>query len=420
MNLDLEITNYTIQELEQFFKLPPNYTISDVIQKEDELSNKIKNSDELSKKKKNDIIAFFKEITKLLTEKKQPIIKYEEPPIIHVKQEEIVLSNMNPIEKKSITKSLCIDTLFRENYNKTYSTDYLYKLPNPINNVVSIQLTSFEFPNMINFFSQDNQSHVFYINLFNVNTGEFDLSGEIIYENTETTIEIPDGNYMSNEFVTMINNLFSSSEILGLKFLKVEIDKQTNTIIRSYNSAIDETTIGQFPYDISGANYSPDFYFTLNFEVANKPLYKTAGWMMGFRNKTYTVTQSDVYLNLIDAEYPIMYESYIKSESSYGSTMDNYIFLEIDDFHNNYPTNTFTSINESSYIGKNILARIVLTTGANTIITDNASDGIFKRREYFGPIKLEKLKIRILNRFGDVVDLKQNDYSFVLELKQIY
>jgi hypothetical protein len=107
MNLDLEITNYKIEELEQFFKLHKNYTISDVIQKEDELSNKILNSDEISKKKKNDIIAFFKEITKLLTEKLRPIIKYEEPQITHVKQEEIVLSNMNPIEKRTMTKSLC-------------------------------------------------------------------------------------------------------------------------------------------------------------------------------------------------------------------------------------------------------------------------------------------------------------------------
>jgi len=420
MNLDLEITNYKTEELEQFFKLQKNYTISDIIQKEDELTNKILNSDEISKKKKNDIIAFFKEITKLLTEKLRPVIKYEEPPIIHTKQEDIVQSDMNPIEKRTMTKSLCIDTLFRENYNKTYSTDYLYKLPNPINNVVSLQLTSFEFPNMINFFSQDNLSNTFEIILYNVNTGEYDSSGELIYENNTVTLEIPDGNYMSNEFVTMINNLFTSSEVIGLKFLKVEVDKQTNTIIRAYNSSIDETTIGQFPYDISDNYYSPDFYFTLNFEIANKPLYKTAGWMMGFRNSTYTVTQSDIYLNLIDAEYPITYEAYLKSESSYGSTMDNYIFLEIDDFHNNFPTNTFTSINTNSYIGKNILARIVLTTGANTIIMDNAGDGIFKKREYFGPIKLEKIKIRILNRFGEVVNLKQNDYSFVLELKQIY
>jgi hypothetical protein len=420
MDLDLEITNYKIEELEQFFKLPPNYTISDVIQKEDEIKTKIIKSEELSKKKKNDILTFLNEIKKLLTEQLRPVIKQEPVQIIYAKQEEFVPSDINPIEKRTMIKSLCIDTLFRENYDKTYSTDYLYKLPNPINNVVSIQLTSFEFPNMINFFSQDNLSNTFEITLYNVNTGEYDLSGEIIYENRTVTLEIPDGNYMSNEFVTMMNNLFTSSEVIGLKFLKLDVDKQTNTIIRTYNSAIDETTIGQFPYDISDNNYSPDFYFKINFEIPNKPLYKTAGWMMGFRSNSYTITQSDVFLNLIDAEYPILYEGYLKSESSYGSTLDNYIFLEIDDFHSNYPTNTFTSINSNSYIGKNILARIVLRTGANTIIMDSANDGVFKKREYFGPIKLEKLKIRILNRFGDVVNLKQNDYSFLLELKQIY
>jgi hypothetical protein len=420
MNLNLEITNYTIDELEHFFKLPPNYTINDVILKEEEIRNKILKSDEISKKKKNDICAFLNEIKKLLTEKLRPVIKHEEPPIIHTKQEEIIASEMNPIEKRTLTKSLCIDTLFRENYNKTESTDYLYKLPNPINNVVSIQLTSFEFPNMINFFSEENESNQIEISLYNVNTGTYGINGNIVYENDTQIIKIPDGNYMSDNFLTMINNLFLSSDSIGLKFLKVDIDSQTHTIIRTYNSLIDTTNSGQYPYDLSDNYYSPDFYFKINFEITNKPLYKTAGWMLGFRSPTYIIRQTNITLNLIDAEYPINYEGYLKSESSYGSTIDNYIFLEIDDFHNNYPTNTFTSINTNSYIGKNILARIVLTTGANTIITDNASDKIFKKREYFGPIKLEKFKIRLINRFGDVINLKQNDYSFVLELKQIY
>ena len=141
---------------------------------------------------------------------------------------------------------------------------------------------------------------------------------------------------------------------------------------------------------------------------------------MGFRNKSYTIYKTDTYTSLIDTTIPILYEGYLKGESTYGSTIDNYIFLEIDDYHNNYPTNTFTSINSNSYIGKNILARIVLRTGANTIIMDSANDGVFKKREYFGPIKLEKFRIRVLNRFGDVIDIHQNDFSFVLELKLLY
>jgi len=101
---------------------------------------------------------------------------------------------------------------------------------------------------------------------------------------------------------------------------------------------------------------------------------------------------------------------------------DNYLFIEIDDYHNNFTTDTVISMNTatSSYIGKNILARITVSSGSNTIITNNAGDFIFRTRDYFGPIKLEKMSIRLLNRFGEVINLNHNDYSFALEITQLY
>jgi hypothetical protein len=417
MNLDLEITNYKLSDLEAFFKLPPNYTEEIVKEKEEGIKSQILKSDELSKENKNNISTFLSKARQVLINKQAPVIKHEDPPIIHTKQEEFIPGELNPLEKRTTTKTLCVDTLFRENYNKTKSTDFIYKLPVYISNIVSIQLTSFEFPNMINFFSSENNSNTFEIGVYNVNTGEYEDGNQVLTD-ASYIIMIPDGSYMSNTFQNVLNNIFQSTDSIGLKFLKAEVGLQTNTIIRANNKDID--TIGGFPYDSSDNFYSPEFYFKINFAIENKPLYKTAGWMMGFRQETYTITQSEYYISLIDALTPFFYEGYLSSESSYGSTLDNYIFVEIDDYHNNFPTNTFVSTNTNSYIGKNILARVVLTSGANTIITDNASDCIFKKREYFGPIKLEKFRIRILNRFGDVIQLKQNDYSFVLELKQLY
>jgi hypothetical protein len=250
----------------------------------------------------------------------------------------------------------------------------------------------------------------FEITLYNINTLTIDVSGNFIYTNETYTITIPPGNYTSAQFKTILNNIFINTTGKGLKFLYVDISIQINTIIRANN----------IPYDPSNMNYSPDFYFKINFGLVNTPLYKTAGWMMGFRKETYTIKKSNNYTNIIDAQTPIIYNAYLISESTYGNTIDNYIFLEIDDYHNNFPTNTFVSINSTSYIGKNILARIVLNSGANTVITDNAGDRILKKREYFGPIKLEKFRIRLINRFGDVIDINQNNYSFVLELKQLY
>jgi len=408
MDLDLEITNYTITDLEAFFKLNKNYTEEEIKEKEEELKNKILKSDELSKKKKNDIITFLNEVKIFLINKQKPVIKHEDPPVFHTKQEEFTPSDLNPIEKRTTTKTLCVDTLFRTNYDTSKSTDYIYKLPLPINNVMSLQLTSFIFPNTIYIFTENNNT--FELILYNVNTGIIDLSGNTNYTTETHKITIPPGNYSSQEFKTIMNNIFINTSSIGLTFLKVDMSIQFNTIIH----------INNVPYDWSNTYYSPDFYFKINFAIGTQPIYKTAGWIMGFRKDKYIIKKTDTYTNIINTTNPIVYNGYLSSESTYGSTIDNYIFLEIDDYHNNFPTNTFVSTNTNSYIGKNILARIVLTSGANTIITDNAGDGILKKREYFGPIKLEKFRIRVLNRYGDVIDIHQNDFSFVLELKQLY
>ena len=272
MNLDLDITNYKISDLEKFFKLPPNYSDETVIEKEERKRTQILKSGEIPKENKDEIVEFLKKAKNLLikSRKEEPIIKPEVPKIVHTKQEELIPSKLNPLEKKTTTKTLCIDTLFRDNYEKTKSTDYIYKLPVYINNVVSIQLTAFEFPNMIDCFSTENNTNTFEIELYNVNTGQYDDNDKVVYSDVSYTIVIPDGNYMADTFQTMINNLLQNMDGIGLKFLKVEVSQQTNTIIRVNDSKID--TIGFFPYDVTDNFYSPNFYFKLNFAIKNKPL----------------------------------------------------------------------------------------------------------------------------------------------------
>jgi len=227
---------------------------------------------------------------------------------------------------------------------------------------------------------------------------------------------------MSDTFQNTINNIFQSYGP-PLNFLNLEISIQTNTIIRTnvlnYQvNGIFYDSSANFPFEPTDPYYSKDFYFKLNFDIPGQKLYKTAGWLMGFRQAIYIVDTP--FTTYSEKTTITIIDRYIKSESSYGSTLDNYVFLEVNDFHNNYPTDLIISTNETSYLGNNILARIVLLSGANTIVWNNAGDLIFKKREYFGPIKLEKLQIRILNRFGDVLDLRGNDFSLVLEIKQVY
>jgi hypothetical protein len=117
----------------------------------------------------------------------------------------------------------------------------------------------------------------------------------------------------------------------------------------------------------------------------------------------------------------IIYECYLDSDFAYGNYQYEYLFLEVNDYHNNFTTNSVISlIGSNNYISDNIIAVIPITGNSNTITYNDSADGINKCREYFGPIKLSKLSIRILNQYGEVLDLNGYDYFTILEVHQLY
>ena len=323
---------------------------------------------------------------------------------------------VNPIERRTITKIICIDSVFRPLIETTNSNNFLWTLANPQNNVISMKIVAMELPNMIYAFSDAKQNNIFQVNLFNIK-GQADAS---------VLVTIPEGNYMSDDFATMMCNLFQCIG-QGLQYLYFVINSSdSKAIIRTITSTDGSGYVSLYD-STSVATYSPNFYFVLNFDVkttvcnVNYAYYKNAGWMMGFRQKTYTVTINNVYTDNIASTSPIIYQGFLKSESSYGSSIHNYIFIVVDDFNKNFITDSITSpVLNKSYIGNNILARITLANGFNCIINDNASDQIFKMRQYLGPINLEKLQISLVDKFGDPIDINKNNYSFAIELTILY
>ena len=145
--------------------------------------------------------------------------------------------------------------------------------------------------------------------------------------------------------------------------------------------------------------------------------------MLGFRKKEYAVSVDNFFVDGISYENKLLtYKGYIESESSYGGGINDYIFLEVNDFNKNFTTNTLTSLlmSDNSYIGNNILARISVNNSYYHIINNNAGDNVFKQRDYFGPVNIEKLSFRLLNKFGEVINLLDNNYSFALEFTTLY
>ena len=336
-------------------------------------------------------------------------------PVVNTFDDKYPAGVINPIEKKYFTKVISIDSLFRENYDTTNSNSFYWTLPKIEYKVVSMKLVSVELPILWYSISETLKNNVFKIKLYNV-------SGK---PDSEQIITIPPGNYNNIDFFTSLNNIFLNTGN-GLEFLVCDISTITSkTVIR----ARDINDFGLKPYDITAVHYSPDFYYEVIFDMdstkcnskeKNKHLQKSLGWFLGFRKSRYTVKRSNKYVDYTFNNTGLTtYEAYLSSESSYGSGRSTYIYLAIDDFNKNSLAETISSSVGDVFIGNDILGRLSIENSANEIMI-NQSDKIFKQRDYLGPITLRKLNIRLLNRFGDPIDINNNDFSFALELKVLY
>ena len=340
---------------------------------------------------------------------------------------------INPIQKKTITKIINIDSIFRSNYENTTSTNFKWNLIQRETNVVSMRVSSVDVPVQWYSITDKMRRNEFQIKLYNMS----DLS------DIEQTIIIPPGNYMSDTFTNMLN-IILKKQGGGLEYLTVDVDSVTaKTVIRVVDKddiiadSTGLTTKAVFDPDPSNNFHSPDFWFMIDFfpqknnfnsnsmDIKDAKFYefqRTVGWYMGFRKYTYEIKKSNIVQQILYDPYHLSfsYDCGIESESSYSSSRDNYIFLCIDDYNSNCVCQSIVSSTKDSYIGNNILARLTVDTIHNTVLYDNKADLIFKERVYMGPVTIEKMNISLINRYGEPIDLNLNNFSITLELTKIY
>ncbi len=138
----------------------------------------------------------------------------------------------------------------------------------------------------------------------------------------------------------------------------------------------------------------------MNFEMPN--IMYNMGWTLGFRLASY---KSIV--------------SYIESEGIFDGGGDRYIFMSVDDYqYNNNSLNIVCF--DNSIMEKNILAKIPMVNGKLSMIIDDNTSPLTKTRRYNGPVNIRNLYIKILDRFGETIELNHMDYSFTLEMEILY
>ncbi len=455
---DFNIDNYDINELKNFFKLNENYSFNDINQtclKLITIINENKDYDKIYKTKiglfldeaKVKLVKHLKNISQgdngFIEDYDKLIIMHNQDKIINqttttqsgnsfviddetvtfndiidkekhlepleVYPTNISRSNLNNLKRKTILQTIVINTLFREDYFGTTSTDFSIVLPYYFKNVLSLRLSSLQLPNVIYTISSCLGNNTFYIE-----EETTVISGTIIF---------PDGNYGDIEsFCKLLQN--EINEQLGIlpgRFTvtcdpysgKITIGNTTHNFILIFNNKIEEVylkcktkVIPKTKENIKNCNNFVDKYRKFTPTEGQREqncvkldeIYKKFGWLIGYRDEIYSGS----------SEYT--------TEGIYNSAYPNYIYFVLNDFNNSQAQNVFGMFSKN-IIGDNILGMIPITTQSYSLNFTNSSDFIERKREYFGPVRIQRLKIQLLTQYGDIVNLNNMDYSFSLEFE---
>ena len=437
-SFDLNISNYTINELEKMLELRNGYTKAEIITQTTIFKDKVLGENNMPISKKNDIVDFLNKasnkIIKKLTlslEKTQddftPAFEKMTNTIIPGNGSSAVIEKssivaglnwpkfsgrlidnadqppgiINPINVRTIKRTINLDTRFRPNYYTSSSTDFSLTLPVRIKNAVSMRIASIEIP-----ISWYVVAKYWGNSFFKIEWGD---NGDGTFANNYT-VTIPDGNY----------ELFWQAATEA-----TDLASTINTFMQAYTGTLVAKTILQYiVFNVDRTSGRSGFawksgspYSTQNFKISfsidengnsdfSTILQFRLGWLLGFRVGFYEGLS-------------------IVSEGICYMKGPRYAFISINDF-NNSVSNYFISAFSSSLLQKDIIARINLTyiqqqqgvyqTGQD----DGLSTQINRQRSYFGPVDIERLEIKLLDEFGRIIDLNNMDWSMALTMECLY
>jgi len=284
---------------------------------------------------------------------------------------------MENVKKPSKIKYLNIDSRFQEEYNLNKGATFTFQLPQKMTDIKSIAVRCAEIPMSFYYFSAKRGNTSFYV---------IDSNG---YSYLKT---ISDGNYTVSQLQGQISNALTSVPAPdNSDFATIPA---ANTVTITNNNA-------------SQNNLNYTFYWDTDIcgNFQRNRFKASLGWSLGFRQQSYAVNSGNA----------------ITSEGVVDVYTTRYLFLVVDEFRSSNP-NSFLSPLASSFVSKNILARITLNPAFfpyGTILVANTFNGylLSDQRVYAGKTDIQKLQISLVDEYGNVVDLNGVDFSFCLEIE---
>lgn len=377
----------------------------------------------------------------------------------------VAQGQINPNLKNTNTRLINIDSQYRENIipfdpnpdGPSSATNFTLDLTDILNNTISLEVTAFQIPYTWYLIDASYQAN----NCFFVDN---------------SMVSIPSGNYSNSEIIeTISGELFNTVPDMEITF----------------NSNSGKTTI----QNKTGSTKTITFYDPSGVLICDSTCGITSkfnnnlGWILGFRgNINYSSSEAatnPLYGQLV---YTIENGESITSEAFLDTFGSKYFLLILDDFNQNHlnkglvgitptqkyaeipsywntslqiaqecTTPTFNHTKKPSYVqnaprkltqaqlytlnqttqartstNKNILTSPTTTDVLALIplrLANNLSPGQQiiddfnldeAKRIYFGPVDIERMRVRLVNDKGYTVNLNGNDWSFTLTATTLY
>lgn len=267
-------------------------------------------------------------------------------------------------DKDVKTHVINIDSRFRSyvsstppnTYDESASSNFVFRPARPYKNIISLKVSSLEFPNVIYTFSASRE---------NITIGISQPPG-----NPYVNFTISPGNYPdATTLATAVEDAIQAT------YPTFSVD---------YNSTTNKITISDAnPFDM---DFTPS--------TLTLPFDNGLGHYLGFRNLTYTTGLS----SYTGEACPDIYG-------------DTYVYLAIND----YSVIEHQDFNHTSF---SALAKIQLNVPKNAVIFDQLNTTT-KEYFFQQPTNINQLRLRLLDSYGRELDLLGMNFSVTLEMKEV-
>lgn len=233
-----------------------------------------------------------------------------------------------------------------------------------------------------------------------------DLAAILQQQQTVVDAQIVEGNTFTINQGQMFDALSNTNAQIELKRILCKYDEPSGKFYFFRDTR--DLVLGGQPDTVDVA-----YKFNLDWRLKNdpnRPIQLNLGWILGFRKQYYDI---DDYTrrNQISSNKFIGYNAECQYKKS-----SSYIFLSINDYNKSVGETILSPFQESSYADGEILDKLCVENG---VIKFKENLNLIKR-QYYGPINLKKIKIRLLDEFGRTLDINNSDYSFSLMIEQLY